>query len=121
MYSSIRHKNSVIGSFVILFGLVGCSPQANPSDSIEIGLSQPDVKSILGDPDNVQEFEIPEVPFFGPQEALLELVEPGTPILEWAYEQGDEVLYIWFSGGPGWPTTSFRVIEFAEFPKDAVF
>lgn len=64
---------------------------------------------------------MPEGPFFGPQEVLLELAEPGRAILEWVYEQGEAVLYIWFSGDPGRPTTSFRVIEFATFPNDAVF
>ena len=69
----------------------------------------------------VQEFAMPEVNFFGPQEALFEVVEPGDPILEWIYEQDDELLYIWFSGGGGWPTTSLRVVAFTSAPKGAIY
>jgi len=105
----------------LLIVLAACSQQTITSDRIEVGLSQSDVKSILGEPSKVQEFAMPEGPFFGPQEVLLELAEPGRAILEWVYEQGEAVLYIWFSGDPGRPTTSFRVIEFATFPNDAVF
>ena len=65
---------------------------------------------------------MPDQPsFFGPQEDLYKVAQAGTRILEWVYEQGEDLLYIWFSGGSSWPTTSFRVIEFTTAPKDAIY
>lgn len=104
---------------LIFFGLPAC---AGPSpENLEIGISQADVVALSGQPDRIQEFDFPDEPFFGPQESLTGLVAPGEPVLEWVYESGEDEQYIWFSGGPGWPTSSFRVIAFATYPKDAVF
>jgi hypothetical protein len=48
----------------------------------------------MGEPDHIQEFILPAEPFFGPQEALVNLVPAETLIEEWQYEIEDELLYI---------------------------
>jgi hypothetical protein len=123
MYKQITDQKYFV-KIIIVFLLIatnGCTTITSTRDQLEIGQSQPDVIAILGQPDRVQEFDFPDGPFFGPQEALISLVDPGTLVLEWVYEQGDDDHYIWFSGGPGWPTSSFRVIAFEVVPADAVF
>ena len=78
--------------------LSGC--QARPDNSVVIGpgSSHTNVLSLLGEPDRVQEFNLPEVPFFGPQESLTDLIPAGTPVEEWVYIEGEEELYVWFAG-----------------------
>jgi hypothetical protein len=108
--------------FPLLLLAVVLASCASPSpEKIEIGIAQSDVVRLLGQPDRTQEFDYPDEPFFGPQESLTGLVEPGETVIEWIYELGDNNLYIWFTGGPGWPRSSLRVIAFATYPKDAVF
>lgn len=115
----VRREFSIIFLALVLIILTACSQTAS---KIEIGLSLADVKAILGVPGMVQEFKMPDQPlFFGPQEDLYKLSDPGTLILEWVYERGEEVLYVWFSRDPGRPTMNFRVIEFTTAPKDAIY
>ena len=88
---------------------------------IENGLSKDEVIASLGEPDQTREFILPDVPFFGPQESLVNLVAPGTVIEEWVYEIGDEVLYVWFSGEVDQLREDWLVLATARHPKDAVF
>jgi hypothetical protein len=75
----------------------------------------------LGEPDQTQDFKIPDGPFFGPQEGLADLVPSGTVIEEWIYEFGDEVLHVWFAGPVDEPREDWVVLDTANHPKDAVY
>ena len=101
--------------------LVGCSPVASPSVEITRGSSKADVRALYGEPDRTQEFIIPDEPFFGPQEGLINLVPPGTIIEEWVYEIDDEELYIWFTGDGDKAREDWPVLDLGRYPKSAVY
>jgi hypothetical protein len=104
---------------VIAF-LVGCSPASTPPSEITQGSSKDDVIALYGEPDRTQEFILPSEPFFGPQEGLAKLVPPGTVIEEWAYEIGEEELYIWFTGEDE-AREEWLVLDLGRYPKGAVY
>jgi hypothetical protein len=104
---------------VIAF-LVGCSPASTPPSEITQGSSKDDVIALYGEPDRAQEFILPSEPFFGPQEGLAKLVPPGTVVEEWAYEIGEEELYIWFTG-EGEAREEWLVLDLGRYPKGAVY
>jgi hypothetical protein len=129
---AIREKSQVTGRklrlkfvhaavILILFVIVGCSPPALSSPEIEAGSSKGEVIALLGDPDQTQEFVLPDEPFFGPQESLVNLVPAGTVIEEWVYELGEDVLYIWFTGEGDNSGEDWLVLDTAKYPKDAVY
>ena len=107
--------------FVIFIVLAGCSISPSPLSEIEKGSSKDEVITSLGEPDQTQDFVLPDVPFFGPQESLVNLVPPGTMIEEWVYEIGDEVLYVWFAGEEDELREDWLVLDTARHPKDAVY
>jgi hypothetical protein len=118
-YSRIGSIHVVIFLFAVL--LLGCSPQSKPSSDIGQDSSRDQVLALLGEPDETQDFILPDHPFFGPQEGLANLVAPGTVIEEWVYEIGDEVLYIWFTGELDEPRDNWLVLATARYPQDAIF
>ena len=61
------------------------------------------------------------MPFFGPQESLINLVPSGTLIEEWVYEIEDEELYVWFTGDVDDARENWLVLDLGKFPKDAVY
>ena len=95
---NFRLNSILIITFIFAFVFVGCSPTSLPPSEIVKGSSKVEVIASLGEPDQVQDFILPDVQFFGPQESLINLVAAGTMIEEWVYEIGDEVLYVWFTG-----------------------
>ena len=97
--------------------------QTGPGDSvlISIGSSQAEVKAQLGEPERVQEFELPDPPFFGPQEILTDLIPAGTKVEEWVYLEDEEELYIWFVGAEGEKKDHWKVIETGRFPAGAIY
>ena len=101
--------------------LVACSPSSTPPAEIAPGSSKSDVVALYGEPDRMQEFIIPDEPFFGPQEGLVNLVSPGTMIEEWVYEIDDEELYIWFTGDENEAREDWLVLELGRYSKDAVY
>ena len=103
---------------VIIFG---CSPASKSPSDIAKGVSKSEVIASLGEPDQVQDFILPDVPFFGPQESLVNLVAPGTVIEEWVYEIGDDLFYVWFTGKVDDPRQDWLVLDTARHPKDAVY
>lgn len=106
---------------LVAMGLAGCSQSTNPPVPIQPGFSRADVRANLGDPDEVKEFLLPEGPFYGPQESLVDLASPGTPIEEWIYQMGEEVQFVWFAGEPDQPIERWTVIETAIYPAGAVY
>lgn len=101
--------------------LLGCSPAAPPTVELNRGASKDEVIAAFGEPDRTQDFILPDQPFFGPQEGLVDLVPAGTLIEEWVYEMGDEVLYVWFTGENGEARRDWRLLETARHPNDAVY
>jgi hypothetical protein len=107
--------------FILNVALVGCSPSPSPPPEIDQGSSKSEVIASLGEPGQAQDFILPGLPFFGPQESLINLVPAGTVIEEWIYEIGDEVLYVWFTGEVDELREDWLVLVTARYPKDAVY
>lgn len=101
--------------------LSGCSGRVINQTEIKAGLSRTEVTRILGDPDQVNEFILPDGPFFGPQEGLTGLVPPGQLVEEWVYHTNGEVRYVWFWGEDGQDSADWSVILTSVYPKDAVY
>ncbi|MGD9091295.1 MAG: hypothetical protein PVF74_00495 [Anaerolineales bacterium] len=110
----------LVGIFVIAL-LLGCYPTSPSLTEIGAGTSKVKVLATFGEPDQVQDFVLPDHPFFGPQEGLANLVPPGTVIEEWVYEIGDEVTYVWYTGQADEPREDWRVLATARHPIGAVF
>ena len=87
-----RLKPIYAGMLVLTIFLVACSPFPAPTSEVTQGPSKEEVIALYGEPDRVQDFILPDEPFFGPQEGLSSLVPPGTVIKEWVYEIEDEEL-----------------------------
>jgi len=88
---------------------------------IEAGASRGEVTLCLGEPAEMQEFDLPSGPFFGPSEGLAALLEPGTPIEEWIYYDDDTSYYFWFASDTGETKEHWRLIDKANYPKGAIF
>ena len=88
---------------------------------LEPDLSRTVVSACLGQPAEVNEYELPTTPFFGPSESLASTLEPETPIEEWIYHDDENSFYLWFASRTGEPKEQWRLIEKAMYPKDAVF
>jgi hypothetical protein len=108
-------------TILLMILIIGCSPAPTPPAEITQGSTKDDVFVLYGEPDRTQEFIIPDEPFFGPQEGLINLVPPGTTIEEWVYEIGDEELYIWFTGEEDTTREEWRVLDLGRYPKGAVY
>lgn len=120
-HNSSRWLLRVIYLSVLTISLLpGCNRRVNNQDEIEPGLSKGDVARILGDPSEVNEFVMPDGPFFGPQEGLTGLVPVGQTVEEWVYFVDGDARYIWF-WGEGDQEEAWRVVLTLVYPKDAVY
>lgn len=108
----------IIGLILVL--LTGCSGFKDVA-TLETGLTRGEVRGVLGEPNQTQEFTLPEAPSFGPQESLTGLLDPGTAVREWAYIQENHVVYVWFVRESEEAQDVWTVISFAEYPADAVY
>jgi hypothetical protein len=88
---------------------------------IELGASRAEVTACLGQPAEMNNYELPAAPFFGPAESLTSTLEPGTPVEEWLYYAGDQTYYLWFASAVDEPKQNWRLIEKAVYPTGAVF
>jgi hypothetical protein len=75
----------------------------------------------MGEPDRTQDFPLPDVPFFGPQESLTGLIPAGTPVKEWVYVIGEQELYVWFRCDQGGPEFDCSLVTSARYPVGAVY
>ena len=125
-----QHLHPFVGDWLIrvifLFALApsllsGCNRRQNQLSEIEPGLSKGEVTRILGDPSEVNEFVMPDGPFFGPQEGLTGLGPPGQLVEEWVYYTDGEVRYVWFLGEPDQEREAWHVVLTSVYPKDAVY
>ena len=101
--------------------LVSCSLDTSSSGEIEVGFSRDDVIDANGQPAAIQDFVLPDQPFFGPQESLASLLPPGVVVEEWVYELNGEILYVWFASESGEPREGWLVIATGIYPAGAVF
>ena len=97
----------------------GCS--GNAPRQIEIGQTRDAVIVAVGEPDEITEFIIPEVPFFGPQESLASRLAAGTLVEEWHYVSEEEITYVWVAGDSGQAREDWEVIDTVTAPADAVY
>ena len=88
---------------------------------IELGASRAELILCLAEPAEVQSYNLPSGPFFGPGQGLVNLLEPGTPLEEWIYEDDDTNYYFWFASTTGEAEAQWRLIEKASYPKGVVF
>ncbi len=100
---------------------VACAPRSALFEQIQVGFARDDVRSVMGEPDTIQDFIIPEEPFFGAQESLVNLLEPGAIVEEWLYQGKDEDIFIWFASTGNDPREQWRVIEKGIYPEGAVY
>ncbi len=125
LHSSRNSQNKFwldsVHAVIISILLIGCSPISIPTLEVIKGSSKSEVIESLGEPDQTQDFILPDAPFFGPQESLSSLVPAGTVIEEWVYEIDDDVLYVWFTGEVGKLREDWLVLATAKYPKDAVY
>lgn len=99
----------------------GCSVDRAAVGQLEVGQTKDEVMAALGEPDGIMEFELPDQPFFGPQEALTSSLDPGTPVEEWHYTSRTEVTYVWFAGRSAEAQDLWTVVGTATYPADVVF
>lgn len=118
MHRNIRGISLWAGIILLVVMLTSC---ANPPSEITQGSSKDDVITLYGKPDRTQVFLLPEEPFFGPQESLINFVPSGTTIEEWVYEIGNEELYVWFTGKGDESQEDWLVLDFGSYPKGAVY
>ena len=101
--------------------IAGCLRAQSPQVELEVGFTHQEVRDALGEPDETQEFVVPDGPFFGPQETLSGLVPAGSLVEEWRYELNDEVRYVWFYGDPAAGKDARKLIATTIVPRDAIY
>ena len=107
--------------FIPMIGVAGCANTGSSETEVREGLTREEVLNALGDPAEVQEFRVPDEPFFGPQEILTSLVPAGATVVEWVYRMDGELTYIWFFGEAEQSRDSWTVVATATHPQDAVY
>lgn len=121
-----RHADGWLIRVILLSALAtsmlfACSGRKNDQREIEPGFSKEEVTRILGDPDQMNEFIMPDGPFFGPQEGLTGLVPAGHQVEEWVYFVDGDARYVWFWGEPDQERDAWRVVLTSIYPKDTVY
>jgi hypothetical protein len=112
------HRTISIAVGVSLFLAIAAGCSNNTSRRIQIGQSRDEV---IGKPNEITEFTIPDEPYFGPQEGLANLLAAGTLVEEWRYVAEEEVTYVWFAGQSSEPREQWTVIDSAAYPVNAVY
>lgn len=119
--SRYKRKLPSLLVFLVLLALASCSSTSSSPDEVEIGFSRDEVIEVMGEPTTIQDFVLPDEPFFGPQEGLERLIPPGTVVEEWVYELDEEIMYVWFASESNLPRAEWLVIETGVYPAGAVF
>ena len=69
----------------------------------------------------MNDFILPDGPFYGPQEALASVLSAGDSVEEWIYRRNGETQYVWFWGEPEVDEADWTVLMTATYPEDAVY
>ncbi len=88
---------------------------------ISPGASRTEVILCLDQPAELNQYELPAPPSFGPSESLASILEPETPIEEWVYYGNENAYYLWFASPTAEPPENWRLVEKAVYPQGAVF
>ncbi len=108
-------------NFLLAIALLAACGGTEPPEELRVGATRSQVVAALGEPDEREDFLMPDGGFFGPQEALTRLVPPGEIVEQWVYQKGDELTYVWFAGRAGAERVSWTVVAFSTAPADAVY
>lgn len=106
---------------VLALLIAGCAKLPVAHVEPEVGLTHQQVRAALGEPDEREEFMMPQGPLFGPQEKLSGVVPAGGVVEEWRYEHDGQVIYVWFHARRGAGQEVRKVIATATYPKGAVY
>ena len=115
------HHLFVIYLLAILILLTSCLKTQNPELKLKTGLSQDEVRHLLGQPNEMRDFVMPDGAFFGPQEILSGVIPAGGLVEEWRYNVDDEVMYLWFYSATKEGKDKMKLISTATVPKDAIY
>ena len=100
---------------LLLVVAVGCSAERDPTSEIQAGQTRDEVTAAAGDPDEIDEFTLPDKPFFGPQEGLASVLPAGTLAEEWRYRSAGDVIYVWFVADPAEPREAWAGLKVMNF------
>ena len=115
------HHLFVIYLLAILILLTSCLKTQNPELKLKTGLSQDEVRHLLGQPNEMRDFVMPDGAFFGPQEILSGVIPAGGLVEEWRYIEDDEVMYLWFYSATKEGKDKMKLISTSTVPKDAIY
>ena len=121
LHSPRRHPSLIYLLVLSALLMTGCLRAQHSQVELKAGLTHQEVRRVLGQPDEIQEFVMPNGAFFGPQEALSGLVPTGSLVEEWRYKLNDEVIYVWFYGDSSQGKDAWRLIATTIVPKDAIY
>jgi len=88
---------------------------------VKAEMSKEEVISLLGEPIEKHIEILPEPPFWGPSESLVNIINPGGEYEEWQYIVDDRDYRVFFGSVDIKPKTEWKVIDKTSFPKGAVF
>ena len=109
------------GWLAVVLGIVVVGSQAEAFEEqfnqVTVSMTRAQVRDALGEPSVVELADVPDVPFWGPQEMLAPL-GPHAEYEEWRYlvkntdgqgADGDDIYYVWFAGARGVPRSEWNV------------
>jgi hypothetical protein len=111
----------IITLFLLVFTCASSQNLAQDFAGVKSGMSREQVRSILGDPGLSTVAVLPRQPFFGPQESLVQFLNPGASYEEWQYTDGETIYLIWFGDTEEGSQETWTVVTKFSYPKGAVF
>lgn len=94
---------------------------AQDFSAVKTGMSRIEVRNIMGKPDQISVSMLPLSPFSGPQEALLQYIQPGDAFEEWRYITDSKIYLVWFASTEIKPRNSWTVLSKTGYPVGTVF
>lgn len=94
---------------------------AQDFSAVKTGMSRVEVRNIMGKPDEISVTMLPLSPFSGPQETLLQYIQPGDAFEEWRYISGAKIYLVWFASTEIKPRNSWTVLSKASYPAGATY
>jgi len=111
----------IIAPLLLLLACASTQSLAQEFAEVKSGMSREQVRSILGTPVLSTVAVLPQPPFFGPQESLVNFLKPGASFEEWQYTAGDTIYLVWFSGTDEETQENWTVVTKFSHPKGVVF
>ena len=117
----MKSRLKIIVPLLLILGCATSHNYAQDFSGVKSGMSRAQVKSILGEPERSSVAALPQTPFFGPQESLVNILKPGTSFEEWQYTDRETIYLIWFGSTEEEPEERWTVVTKSSYPKGAVF